>query len=685
MSDIRNTFVQYAIKEVGMQGGTKYIMETWGENANYAWCATFISWCAKKAGINQSTIIYSRSAEEFYNFFNNKKSIKYRSTYNPMCGDIILYYFNKPNRRCTHVGICVGTDDKFVYAIDGNWSKQVSSKKISKSDNSIIGYGVWTNANTVANYTNVKGTKQVSPIYRGGRTVLPSAYQRQSYGQYQESIPHDTYSGNYGLLQGGSVYYNLKPLEENVDVPTIYEVITDEHGNETEVEVTGLTTLNADSSPIDCDDNPEEDAQKFIEENKKIIEAGIKKLTPETVEKIQGIEYNADGSYVAKEVPDEMEILKKAESLVRMTDILSMGFEKPNKVIFTSDTLASAITSDAGIPTFSNGTGQLQTVMNIKAAVDKYGQAIRNGMNCSVCGKNIPYMPVQGFCSIQCFTQDLTTRIMTHMKRDEDSPITEILKRVGNVLDFFSLVLNVLLELPELLRNLKLLPDVWRNYLMLYVNIIFVKLRIIINKLMIKKNEYIIYVLKYMQRGLNKPFMQTLFAPIEAVLMAVDKLKMAFETAYSAAMKALETPGMGIEPESYAWLFTPRSMMNGDAMGQYIINLPKGGLKLKLIPTMANIAMPQIDEFVKKTFPPIQSVEYFMDPALFDVRLALSDQSDVVKKFMETLELFLVFGLDYLPRWKRLSIINPFFVLAILDGWGPHGRMEYGSIIYPQI
>ena len=31
------------------------------------------------------------------------------------------------------------------------------------------------------------------------------------------------------------------------------------------------------------------------------------------------------------------------------------------------------------------------------------------------------------------------------------------------------------------------------------------------------------------------------------------------------------------------------------------------------------------ENVVKKTFPPIQAVEYFMDPDLFDVRLALSD------------------------------------------------------------
>ena len=100
---------------------------------------------------------------------------------------------------------------------------------------------------------------------------------------------------------------------------------------------------------------------------------------------------------------------------------------------------------------------------------------------------------------------------------------------------------------------------------------------------------------------------------------------------------------------------------------------------------MINSACEKIDNVVKKTFPPIQAVEYFMDPDLFDVRLALSDQSDLVKKFYETLEPLLVLGLDYMPRYKNLKLSNIWYVLAVMDGWSIHGRYEFGSIIHPEV
>ena len=160
------------------------------------------------------------------------------------------------------------------------------------------------------------------------------------------------------------------------------------------------------------------------------------------------------------------------------------------------------------------------------------------------------------------------------------------------------------------------------------------------------------------------------------------------QTAFTAALAAIKIPAIGISPESYAWLFTARSMMTPDA-GLLIIELPThstDGILKKIWPTgMINSACEKIDNVVKKTFPPIQAVEYFMDPDLFDVRLALSDQSDLVKKFYETLEPLLVLGLDYMPRYKNLKLSNIWYVLAVMDGWSIHGRYEFGSIIHPEV
>lgn len=76
----------------------------------------------------------------------------------------------------------------------------------------------------------------------------------------------------------------------------------------------------------------------------------------------------------------------------------------------------------------------------------------------------------------------------------------------------------------------------------------------------------------------------------------------------TAALAAIKVPAIGISPESYAWLFTVRSMMNTDA-GQLVIELPThnmDGIATKIWPTgMINSACEKIDNAVKKAFPPI--------------------------------------------------------------------------------
>ena len=408
-------------------------------------------------------------------------------------------------------------------------------------------------------------------------------------------------------------------------------------------------------------------------------------LESHDIEKLSGINFNEDGSYQQAEYKDPNKIMKKFEAFTSVTTVLTMGFENPAEVTFTADTLQSAISDPRQI---LSQTGALQAVVNCKAAFDRYGKAIRTGCKCSVCGKHVPYMPVSGFCSLECFITDLTNRVLTHMKRDSANPINQILDKISSILDYLNLVLNVITELPDMLRDLVYLPDTWKNYCLLSINIIFLNLRLIINKLMIKKNEYIIYLLELIKRGVIDDKIKKIFQPIDTIITLVQSLMQALETAFTAALAAIKIPAIGISPESYAWLFTVRSMMTPDA-GKLIIELPTHtmeGISTKIWPTgMINSACEKIDEVVKKTFPPIQSVEYFMDPDLFDVRLALSDQSDLVKKFYETLEPLLVLGLDYMPRYKRLKLSNIWFVLAVMDGWAKHGRYEFGSIIHPEV
>ena len=72
-----------------------------------------------------------------------------------------------------------------------------------------------------------------------------------------------------------------------------------------------------------------------------------------------------------------------------------------------------------------------------------------------------------------------------------------------------------------------------------------------------------------------------------------------------------------------------------------------------------------------------------MDPDLFDIRLALSDQnSPAIEKLVRLLEATIVIGADFLPAYERLNLTNIWFVAAILTTWGPTTRSIYGDFIF---
>ena len=91
----------------------------------------------------------------------------------------------------------------------------------------------------------------------------------------------------------------------------------------------------------------------------------------------------------------------------------------------------------------------------------------------------------------------------------------------------------------------------------------------------------------------------------------------------------------------------------------------------------------KIDALVKKIMPPIQEFEYFIDPAAFKIRYALSQDNGIrVKKAWEMLEAIMKMGAEIMPRYKDLKLTNPFYVLAILTSWGPQSREVYGDFIF---
>lgn len=116
-----------------------------GYGYNYAWCQTFVAWCAAQAGVPTSMIPRVSGTISAKDTF--KKNGTYHAgpyeggSYTPKKGDII-YFYSSGSESKHHVGIVSDCVNGIVYTIEGNSSDQVATRQYSVDNGNIRGYGV---------------------------------------------------------------------------------------------------------------------------------------------------------------------------------------------------------------------------------------------------------------------------------------------------------------------------------------------------------------------------------------------------------------------------------------------------------------------------------------------------------------------------------------------------------------
>ena len=124
---------------------------------SYAWCASFVTWCARQAGIATSTVKDSVSCDNFVSDFKSKSRYKTRASgYYPIAGDLIFFKAPGSNRTyASHIGIVVGTDSTYVYTIEGNTSRGlVNARRYALNNSTIVGYAVPNYKGTLGDYSD---------------------------------------------------------------------------------------------------------------------------------------------------------------------------------------------------------------------------------------------------------------------------------------------------------------------------------------------------------------------------------------------------------------------------------------------------------------------------------------------------------------------------------------------------
>lgn len=117
------------------------------------WCAMFVSWCARQAGISTDVIsnaANAKASDSIYCF----KNLTYtdRSSASPKIGDLIFFDYASSAEPWDHVGIVYKVDSSYVYTVEGNSGKAVQKNIYSLNTSSIKGYGRpnYATSNTVA-------------------------------------------------------------------------------------------------------------------------------------------------------------------------------------------------------------------------------------------------------------------------------------------------------------------------------------------------------------------------------------------------------------------------------------------------------------------------------------------------------------------------------------------------------
>lgn len=92
-----------------------------GMSYGYYWCASFVTWCLRMAGVGRDAM--ADGGVNCSTWFSSCKAAgiyKSKSGYIPQAGDIVFFNDPSENRASTHVGLVRYSDGNRVYTVEGN-------------------------------------------------------------------------------------------------------------------------------------------------------------------------------------------------------------------------------------------------------------------------------------------------------------------------------------------------------------------------------------------------------------------------------------------------------------------------------------------------------------------------------------------------------------------------------------
>lgn len=422
-------------------------------------------------------------------------------------------------------------------------------------------------------------------------------------------------------------------------------------------------------------------------------------------EVVRGISLSADGSYVVANSKTIQELMILFQNWLELIETLKKAGQQFKETKMERKAAEAAANKEPL---------EINAQVYIKSAFDKFGRAFVTGAGCPVCGKKQKYLPPGGYCSMECMLKDVQAKAMSFLMAPNEkyAEYYEIIDEIVALLDLVSLTINAITGIPNIIKELSVLPEEYKQYVMLKINEGFCELQVLIQKLMQKKAELLKKIIEPIKLGwITKPVSYILVG-LDAIQQGIDYAKQGIDIGYNAVLKALEPlanvpGGTSIEPTGIAFVCTPRSFISplggiSPDAGKLFVNLPNAnGMAESKVSLLENVNFEPIDTIIQEAFPPLSPVDYYLEPELFKVRYLFSDQGTLVKQVRQQLEDLLTVGPDYLPKFENLLPIKKFtiknidiwfpnigylwFLLGLADSWAPHSKSLVGSFMNPAV
>lgn len=156
----REALVKVALGQKGTANGRRYVQWYNEVSGRYialtsAWCAIFVSWCARQAGISEEQIPTFAGCTSGRNTFKRLGVWFDRDKHTPQRGDLVLFDWDGDPSMSEHVGIVTRADNKYVYTVEGNAGTPgaVREKQYSRKSGNILGYAAWREQEEEADMT----------------------------------------------------------------------------------------------------------------------------------------------------------------------------------------------------------------------------------------------------------------------------------------------------------------------------------------------------------------------------------------------------------------------------------------------------------------------------------------------------------------------------------------------------